>query len=234
MFKTGTAIATPQVATALFYCCSEELRLDLMRDIRSDVATMPEALLLENIKRLAVREESVLVHRIRLSKMVQTPGMGIRNFLANLRGQASLCKFISRCTEQDCHHTFDYSNEIIKDNLIRGISDPEILADLLGDSKTDRSLEEVVSFIAQKEQGKATRSAVGDSTGAMKQVRDGPHPPAQPHKHKSESRGNCWACGGPSHGQRNDRTTRAQKCPAWTSTCSKCGIKGHASKMCSE
>ena len=103
MFKTGTAIATPQVATALFYCCSEELRLDLMRDIRSDVATMPEASLLENIKRLAVREESVLVHRIRLSKMVQTPGKKLpRKSL-----QASLCKVTSRCTEQDCHHTFD-------------------------------------------------------------------------------------------------------------------------------
>ena len=142
MFKTGTAIATPQVATALFYCCSEELRLDLMRDIRSDVALMPEMSLLDNIKRLAVREESILVHRMRLAKMVQGPGMGIRTFLANLRGQASLCKFKATCTESGCTHIFDYSNEIIKDNLIRGISDPDILADLLGDPKTDRSLEE--------------------------------------------------------------------------------------------
>ena len=87
--------------------------------------------------------------------MVQTPDMGERNFLANLRGHAFLCKFTLRCREQDCHHTFDYSNDIIKDNLIRGISDPEILADLLGDPKTDRSLEEVVSFILHKGTGQS-------------------------------------------------------------------------------
>ena len=63
---------------------------------------------------------------------------------------------------------------IIKDNLIRGISDPEILADLLGDPKTDRSLEEIVNFVAQKEQGKATRSAVGDSAGAINHLKTKP------------------------------------------------------------
>ena len=236
MFKTGTVISEPQVATALFYCCSEELRLDLMRDIRSDVALMPEKDLISNIRRLAVREESILVHRMKLTKMVQTPGMGIRTFLANLRGQASLCKFTATCTEKDCPHLFDYSNEIIKDNLIRGISDPEILADLLGDSKTDRTLDEVVNFIAQKEQGKATRHAVGDSAAAINHNKDTTQSrAASPAKdwHKSE-RNKCWACGGPGHGQKNDRATRAQKCPAWTSVCSKCNIKGHLNKMCSK
>ena len=91
--------------------------------------------------------------------MVQSPGMGIRTFLANLRGQAALCKFLSKCNEPECSHTFDFSGEIVKDNLIRGISDPKILPDVLEDPKTDRILDEVVAFITQKEQGKATRSA---------------------------------------------------------------------------
>ena len=230
MYKTGTVIATPQLATALFYCCSEELRLNIMRDTRSDVALMPENALLSDIKRLAVREESVLVHRMRLTKMVQGPGMGIRTFLANLRGQASLCKFTAQCTEHECTHIFDYSNQVIKDNLIRGISDPDILADLLGDVKTDRTLEEVVNFIAQKEQGKATRHAVGDTAGAITTSKERPPPPKDWKSHKSK----CWACGGPSHGPKNDKSTRTQKCPAWTSQCSKCNIKGHFSKVCSE
>ena len=74
---------------------------------------------------------------MKLGKMVQTPGTGIRKFLANLRGQASLCKFTAQCEEPSCSHTFDYSSEIIKDNLIRGIADPEILVDLLVDIKAD-------------------------------------------------------------------------------------------------
>ena len=70
MYKTGTMISPSQAATALFYCCSEELRLDIMRDIRLDVALMPEDDLLAEIRHLVVKEESILVHRIKLGKMV--------------------------------------------------------------------------------------------------------------------------------------------------------------------
>ena len=61
MYKSGTLIPVEQVATALFYCCSEGLRLDVMRDLQDDVAKMTEENLLANIKRLAVKEESILV-----------------------------------------------------------------------------------------------------------------------------------------------------------------------------
>ena len=55
---------------------------------------------------------------------------------------------------------FDYREGIIKDNLVWGIADPEIMSDLLGDPKTDRTLEETVTFIAQKELGKVTKSVI--------------------------------------------------------------------------
>ena len=140
MYKTGTGIPNPKISTALFHCGSKDLRHDLMKDLRDDVAAMSEDNLLAAMKRLAVKEESALVHRMKLSKMTQAPGTSIRTFFANLRGQAALCSYTVKCTEPGCTHTFDYSNEIIKDNLIRGIYDPEILSDLLGDTKTDRTL----------------------------------------------------------------------------------------------
>ncbi|MCG8047535.1 MAG: hypothetical protein N0E48_18225 [Candidatus Thiodiazotropha endolucinida] len=188
---------------------------------------MAEAELLAAIKRLAVKDESILVHRIKLNKMTQSPGTGIRTFLANLRGQASLCQYKATCKELGCDHVFDYSDEIIKDNLIRGIADPEIMSDLLGDPKTDRTLEETVSFIAQKEQGKLTKTAVGDSVGAMGIAHSISRQP-------SASGRKCWACGGPAHGQRNDRKARSKNCEAWTFTCGKCTIKGHYTKNCSK
>ena len=225
MYKIGMAITPNMVSTALFYCCSDDLRTDLMRDIQADLASMSEANLLSAIKRLAVKEESVLVHRIRLGKMTQTPGTGIRTFLANLRGQAALCQYVAKCAEPLCTHTYNYSDEIIKDNLIRGIADPEILADLLGDTKTDRTLDETVTFIAQKEQGKATKTVVGDTAGAMQ---------SQAQTSRSPSKSSCWACGGKGHGPRNDRNARSKHCPAWSHTCSKCSVKGHYSNKCSK
>lgn len=56
MYITGTMIAPKQTATALFYCCSEDLRFDIMRDIRLDVASMQESDLLEEIKRCKGRK----------------------------------------------------------------------------------------------------------------------------------------------------------------------------------
>ena len=74
MYKTGMAVPQAMIATALFHCCDDELRNDLMRDIQDDVSSMSEDELLAAIKRLAVKEESTLVHRMKLSKMMQAPG----------------------------------------------------------------------------------------------------------------------------------------------------------------
>ena len=227
MFKTGMSIPEGMVATALFYCCSEDLRCDILRDTQTDLSTMAEPDLTAIIKRLAVKEESTLVHRIRLSKMTQPPGTSIRTYLASLRGQAALCQYVKNCTVTGCTHTFDFSDEIIKDNLIRGIADPEIMADLLGDTKTDRTLDETVQFIAQKEQGKATQSAVGDQTFAMSQ-------PHKPKTFKGAPKSTCWACKGPSHGPKNDKEARSARCPAWSFTCNKCSVKGHYPSSCTK
>ena len=226
MFKVGMCIANNMLPTALFYCCSQDLRTDIMRDTRADVSSMSEKDLLAAIRRLAVKDESTLVHRMKLNSMTQSPGTGIRTFLANLRGQASLCQYSVKCKEPGCTHTFDFSDEIIKDNLIRGIADPEILSDLLGDAKSDRTLEETVTFIAQKEQGKATKSAVGDCSGVINH-----HTAMKP---QISTRTKCWACSETSHGLKNDRNTRAKHCTAWSFTCAKCSIKGHYTSSCSK
>ena len=124
---------------------------DIMRDLQADVSSMPETDLLAAIKRLAVKQESTLVHRMRLSKMIQAPGTPIRTFLAALKGQAALCQYTTTCKSTGCGEQCDYSSDIIRDNLVRGIADPEILSDVLGDSNTARTLEQMVDFIAQKE-----------------------------------------------------------------------------------
>ena len=92
------------------------------------------------------------------------------------------------------------------------------MSDLLGDPKTNRTLEETLSFIAQKEQGKATKTAVGDTVGAMCASRTNSKQSLAPGRR-------CWACGGSAHGQKNDRKARARYSEAWTLTCSKCTTK---------
>merc|ERR1712055_823883 len=134
---------------------------------------------------------SKLVHRIRMGQTSQALGSSIRIFQATLKGQTKLCQYKFKCSA--CQVENDYSEEMILDQLIRGIGDKEILADLLGDTKTDRTLSEVVEFIARKEQAKQEQGKVSfESTGAVRQT-----PVTPPRGNKPTM---CWACQQPSHG----------------------------------
>ena len=72
-----------------------------------------------------------MVARVTLNNMTQDRKETIRSFGARLRGQAGVCKFIIKC--QGCHHDVNYTDAILRDVLTRGLSDPEIQLDLLGD-----------------------------------------------------------------------------------------------------
>ena len=71
MYKVGMAITDNILTTALFYCCKQDLRTDIMRELQLDVAKIAEAYLLAAIKRLAVKEERTLVHRLNFNRMTQ-------------------------------------------------------------------------------------------------------------------------------------------------------------------
>ena len=58
---------------------------------------MAENDLLEAINKLAVKEESELIQRIKISNLVETPVMSVQNFLSLLHGQAKLCWYKVQC-----------------------------------------------------------------------------------------------------------------------------------------
>lgn len=93
-----------------------------------------------------------MVTRVQLSDMKQDRDDAIRNFGARLRGQASVCKFTTACPS--CNTAVNYTDNILRDILIKGLADNEIQLDLLGDKNQDMSLEEVFQFVEAKEAGK--------------------------------------------------------------------------------
>ena len=95
MYKVGMFIAVSVLPTAQFYYCGPDLRTYIMCDLRGDVANMVKVDLPAAIKRMAVKDESTLVYLIKLSKMTQSPGTGIRSFVASLRGQVALCQYVA-------------------------------------------------------------------------------------------------------------------------------------------
>ena len=59
MYKVGMGISATVLPSALFSCCNNDLRTDIMREASSDVATMAEKDLLFAIKRLAVYPDDI-------------------------------------------------------------------------------------------------------------------------------------------------------------------------------
>ena len=151
-YANATKITGQDRVIQLLECCEESLRKDLTQTAGGSLLQKSEQDVLTGIKRLAVREENVMVARVTLHNMKQDRDETVRAFGARLRGQADICKFSIKC--QSCDNDVNYTESILKDVLTRGIEDPEIQLDLLGNPKQDMSLEQVFQLVEAKESGK--------------------------------------------------------------------------------
>ena len=221
IFKTTMGVDGATAPSWLFNCLDKDLGDEVIKaNPGTEPQNMTEAVLTASIKRLAVKVESKLLHRIKMGKLQQDPGVSVNNYLAALRGQSRQCQYEVQCSS--CNAQTDYSEEVILDQLIRGLHNQDIVAELIGDEKTDRTLLETVEFIARKEQATLERAQVGvegDSVSAVKQTTP------------VSSRKRCRFCQGESHGA-DSVIVRREKCPAWDNKCSKCQVKGHYEKVC--
>ena len=153
-YKAATHLAGSDVIYQLLECCDETLRKDLTRTF-GNLTSSDESTLLDRIKTLAVRQENIMVARVQLQQMRQDWGEPIRAFSARLRGQVGVCNFNISCT---CTAQVDYSDIMVRDSLIRGLEDDDIQLDILGESRQDMSLEEVIKYVEAKESGKRSSS----------------------------------------------------------------------------
>ena len=204
----------------LLECCDENLRKDITRNAGGSLANKTVDQVLEAVKRLAVREVNAMVARVQLSDMRQDRDEAIRNFGARLRGQASVCKFTIACPS--CSNDVPYTNNILRDVLIKGLADHEIQLDLLGDTNQDMSLEEVFRFVEAKEAGKRSAGRLPHTQGveaARSQYRKTKQAEvrhnagtADPQKNKHES---CSYCGQHGHGKNAPTKIRKAECRAY-------------------
>ena len=151
IFKSTMNITTGS-SMWLFNCLDDELGdAVLQANIGTAPQNMSEQTLLRSIKTLAVKKESKLVHRIKLGRASQPSGVPIRNHLATLKGLARQCEYTIKCTH--CRTMVDFSQEVMQDQLIRGLNDPDIVSELLGDVTVNRTLEEVIGVRGEEGAG---------------------------------------------------------------------------------
>ncbi|CAB4041678.1 Hypothetical predicted protein, partial [Paramuricea clavata] len=151
-YAEATKIQGKEKVIQLLECCDENLRKDMTRNEGGSLVDKTADEVMAAIKKLAVRAENIMVARVELHNMQQDRDEPIRHFEARLRGQANICKFTIPCPT--CNVDLNYTEQILRDIVTRGLADHEIQLDLLGDKNQDMSLEEVIQFIEAKEAGK--------------------------------------------------------------------------------
>lgn len=240
-YKVGTKLSGSDVVTQLLECCEEELRKDLTRAAGRSLADSSEEDVLAAMKALAVRAENTMVARVALSNMRQGHEEPIRSFHARIKGQADTCKYEMKCTKAGCDQVNDFTEEILRDVIARGIADQEIQLDLLGEKNQDISLKDMIEYIEAKESGKRSASRLLDqqSTSAIsssyrreKQQDTRTKGGVKPEKQKTKATEICMYCGEIGHGKTPKWTTRRAECPGYGKKCEKCGRQNHLDKVC--
>ena len=239
-YKNATRITGLDLTYQLLDCCNPDgLRKNLVRMHRDSLTSCKENELLTHIRKLAVRTENAMVARDVLSKMRQDRDEPVRAFSARLRGQARVCQFVAKC---QCPHCLDhdvcvgtdYSDIVVRDQLVLGCADHDLKLDYLTEKGPSASLDEVMAFVEGKESGKLSlQQLAGGSEAAapissfrkqQKAVVRQQAPPTPLHTPP------CTHCGQSGHGSGRDE--RSANCPAHDQACAKCGKQGHLGTVC--
>ena len=247
VYKQATKLEGADIIYQLLECLDEPLRKDITRTYGT-LTEDTEDTVLEYIRTLAVCPENTMIARFKLQQLHQDRDEPIRSFLSRLKGQASVCKYLKKCPCQPPQDV-DYSTEIIRDALIKGIDDEDIKIEVMGQANQEMTLDEVVQFVEAKESGKRSANRLQNSASATASVNSNyrrnktqnqqmntDRPPEQynttrpPESSPFQNPRPCGYCGQKDHS--GNRSQRFQKCPAFNTKCNKCGRLHHFGNMC--
>jgi hypothetical protein len=117
---------------------------------------LTEVELLKEARQLVVKTRNKLVHRLKLGTMVQGGDEPITSFETRLQPVARTGRFQVECTA--CKGQADYTDQMVLDNLIRGLGDEEIKRKVLATPETDCTLAKVMRFVEAEESAKYSLS----------------------------------------------------------------------------
>ena len=236
-YKRSTLVgAGPDlISDQLWACCDEDLEKSVYSSgITSNTG---EADLLDAMKKLAVRSQNTLVNIVKFLDMAQDQDETSGSFMARLKGQASVCNFVIKCTSVNCGQDVHYSDQMVKNQLVRGLSDPSIQEQVLAHGADNEGLDlpRTLKFIESKEAGKRSSSLLTEASGLNRLSE------FQQQKFKgkvekkvvgSSDNKKCGWCGQAGHGNRLSRLIRNNKCGAYNHTCEVCTSIGHYGSVC--
>ena len=167
LWKKATAISIPELSCQLLACCDTELESALIQ-YHDDIDTVDETELLKRIRKIAVLEVAATVRINEVLSTVQGHGESARAFCARLRGKAQTCSFEVVCAKEGCDQKTSYCDNIVRHQLLKGLSSPEIKREVLGTTDIDsKSLADTLSLIEAKERAVRATTNTNDTVSAV-------------------------------------------------------------------
>ena len=187
---------------------------------KAGYASLTEADLLVHAKKLVVKERNLLVNRLKLATIIQDEDEPVYKFETRLKPIARTGKFQQKC--EKCNIEVDFTEQMVRDHLIRGLSDLEIKKKVLALEWKQCTLEKVLAFVEAEELGKRSISdtkMLGDANAISGYKKQNGAVPEQTNSKKV-----CWKCGG--------SFPHSTECPKKNESCDYCGKSNHVQKFC--
>ena len=169
---------------------------------------------------------------------MQGPYEPVQQYLATLKQTARICLFNFKCTAPNdaCDHVNNYEDEMVLDQLVNGLYDPDIQAKVLASQEENLTVEFVEKLVKAEELSKTSqkhsKSADGSIAGLSSTYKQGKKKKNAEADQKNESEKTCFNCGNNGHFYRKLKGEEKKKCPAHGKTCKKCLKDNHLEKVC--
>ena len=154
------------------------------------------------MREMAVIKIATSVRRTKLMLSRQDHGVAFREFYANTRAAAATCKYKIKCPHDCCvdKEPVDYTQAVVKDILLAGMSDADIRREVLGLAELDmKSAKELVAIVEEKEVARdACFDTVGIAAGTSSYQRYKSSRPTEAQddlRTKLARKGKCEKCG---------------------------------------
>ena len=148
VFKEGSGISDTAPPPQLFQSTSKALGDNLLK-FDADITTKPLDEITESIWRLAVVPIATVVLRTELIQMRQMREESFRSFSARVRGKADTCAFSTECS---CCLRVNYTDHMIRDTLLNGISDSDNRREVFGTADIlTTAISDVIALVKSKE-----------------------------------------------------------------------------------
>ena len=169
-----------------------------------------------------------MVNRLKLHNLVQGQEQPVQQYVAALKQIARTCQFSIKCSNQDCNTRVDYSQEMVLDQLVRGLNDSEIQRKVLSCKEEDFNLDSVEKVVISEESSKASQieSKTTPESGHVASM-------STYQKNKKKAAKSCKNCGSSSHNNTWELPeSRKKECKAYNKFCRNCGKPNHTEEVC--